>query len=122
MNKELTPLEAFECIIVDLTPHLQEANKEEIKIVTNALKEHELMKEIRITARFDLAQVNKEHKALEIIKENCEFDFLERKINDMPTRYEIHIRPKNKEQLLFTCFAIFVETKEEYDLLKEVLL
>lgn len=75
-------------------------------IIENALKEHELMKDIRITARFDLAQVNKEHKALEIIKKkevNVEI------FNSCPNLYE------------YNNWATQL-TQEEYDLLKEVLL
>ena len=53
-------------------------NSIEWDIIETALKEHELMKEIRITARFDLEQVNKEHKTFEIIKECCEFDFIKK--------------------------------------------
>ncbi len=69
-----------------------------------------------------IIKLKRASETLDIIKSNCEFDFLEEKINDMPIRYEIHIRPKNKEQLLFTCLAIYPKTKEEFYLLKEVLI
>lgn len=71
--------------------------------------------------KFDDDIKQKKLKALEVIKSSCEFDFIESSVNEKTT-YEIHIRPKNKEQLLFNCLAIFLKTKEEFDLLKEVLL
>lgn len=71
---------------------------------------------------YEMEIIREELRALEIIKSKCEFDFLEQKINDMSTKYEIHIRPKNKGQLLFTCLAISVKNKEQFNLLKEVLL
>lgn len=87
-------------------------------------KELEALDKIAYSYGYDenILIINKSLKALEIIKENCEFDFLEKKLNDMPSEYEIHIRPKNKEQLLFTCLAIYPKTEKEFNLLKEVLL
>lgn len=48
MSKELTPLEALENIVVDLTPHLKEANKEEINIIEKSLKALEIIKNKRV--------------------------------------------------------------------------
>lgn len=50
MSKELTPLQAFENIIVDLTPHLKNANTEEIKIVETTLKNYEQIKKCHLVA------------------------------------------------------------------------
>lgn len=63
----------------------------------------------------------KKHKALEIIKKCCEFDFIKEEENDKPIRYEIHIRRKGGDNIFFPCLAIYPKTHEEYDLLKEVL-
>lgn len=84
-------------------------NVEELKIIESALKEHELMKEIRITARFDLEQVNKEHKALEIIKKKPIVALVDYKYT-----YEEWLDLVEDKDLF--------ENKEEYELLKEVLL
>ena len=115
MNKELTPLQAFENIIVDLTPHLKNANAEEIKIVENALKEKE--KKIVGTTTVDKAleqflidscpEVKKKLKALEIIKEK-EVDIIILKISENLQQY--NLKEEGRVPL----------TQEEYDLLKEI--
>ena len=46
MNKDLTLLEEFECIVVDLVPLAKEVNKESIKAVEKSLKALEIIKEI----------------------------------------------------------------------------
>ena len=111
MPKELLPLEALERLKNTLLAegYWQDA-LQDLAIIETTLKH------LKATNRRN----DKKVKALEIIKEKCEFDFLEEKINDMPVRYEIHIRPKEKEQLLFNCLAIYPKT-EEYDLLREVI-
>ena len=63
-------------------------------------------------------KLKKTDEILRIIKENCEFDFLKISVNDS-VKFEVHIRPKNKDQLLFTCLAIYPKTQFEFDLLKE---
>lgn len=106
MNKKLSPLEALYKVKDLLFCEMDEENyEEETNIIEAALKEYELMKDIRITARFDLAQVNKEHKALEIIKDkevNVEI------FNSCPNLYE------------YNNWATQL-TQEEFDLLREVL-
>lgn len=79
-----------------------------LTIIEDALKEYEKIKDIRITARFDLDQVNKEHKALEFIKEKnvCIHDLKKSK-----TLKEYNGCREWEEEL----------TQEEYKLLKEVL-
>ncbi len=117
MSKQLTPLKALEriknapTIYVGCASDVYTRYSHECKIIETALKEYELMKEIRITARFDLAQVNKEHKALEIIKEKkVDADEIYHK------DYEWYLLDhKNDDKSL-------ILTKEEFDLLKEVLL
>lgn len=69
---------------------------------------------------FDI--VDKELKALEVIKECCEFDFIKKEENDKPIRYEIHIRRKGGDNIFFPCLAIYPKNREDFDLLKEVLL
>ena len=64
--------------------------------------------------------ISNKKKALEIIKENCEFDFREIDVNDY-VEFAIRIRSKNKYQLFFTCLDVFLKTQAEFDLLKEVL-
>ena len=75
-------------------------------IIENAIKEHELMKEIR---RFDLAQVNKEHKALEIIKDKkvCVM-WLKNGLSSYNSTTALYDLP--------------ILTEEEYELLRGVLL
>ena len=107
MSKALTPLEALEELrFKGLT---EEYRNKCCDIVETALKEYELMKEIRVTARFDLAQVNKEHKALEIIKEKQVNVFIFLHSGDLETYNDI---VEDNRKL----------TETEYDLLKEVLL
>ena len=114
---ELTPLEALKELVYE-QENIKGSDVEEhlYHIIENALKEHELMKEIRITARFDLAQVNKEHKALEIIKE--------KKID--VALFDTIMKDKNQTDKLqsynFWQFDKYKLTQEEFDLLKEVLL
>ena len=110
MSEELSPLKALKNIrtlFIGSPINLSQ----QLNIIETALKEHELMKQIRITARFDLAQVNKEHKALEIIKElileDLVFDDKEQAIN-----FSFGI----------STLCIKIEDKNKYDLLKEVLL
>lgn len=109
-SQELTPLKALERIV---NTYFIDNMDKEINIIETALKEHELMKEIRITARFDLAQVNKEHKALEIIKECLVSEF---KLFEKDGEYFILFYFDEIHQLTFK-----LKGKEEYDLLKEVL-
>lgn len=102
MSKELDALERIR------SHNYHEHNKKEcLDIIETALKEHELMKDIRITARFDLAQVNKEHKALEIIKES------------IPIEGEDFFYDSEFDTYLFIGHKV---SKEQFDLLKEVLL
>ena len=69
MSKELEAFKRIKDITYDrVNLYGIEEYRKALDTIENALKEYELMKEIRITALFDLAQVNKEHKALEIIK------------------------------------------------------
>lgn len=83
---------------------------ERTHIIAEELKEYEKIKDIRITARFDLDQVNKEHKALEIIKsKGIDVDAL---------KYY-----KDLEHYNFSLRGRFEHlTQEEYELLKEVLI
>ena len=95
MNEELTPLEAFENIIVDLTPYLKKANDKEIKIVKNAL---ERLDKIETTTHSVLREdISNKLKALEIIKEIIE------------------IFPETSRKMIDWV------SKEKQDLLKEVL-
>ena len=104
MSKELKALARIRNFMSNNAVHW----KQDIAMIETALKEYELMKEIRITARFDLAQVNKEHKALEIIKEKF--------FTDKPMIYSDLYK-------YGLCIDAHVSlTEEEYDLLKEVLL
>lgn len=65
--------------------------------------------------------VAKKLKALNSIKECCEFDFIKIENNDKPTRYEIHIRRKGGDNIFFPCLAIYPKSQDEFDLFKEVL-
>ena len=96
--KQLTPLEALE------------------KIKDEFLWTKKDLKNIN-TIEKSLKRLEKQNVILRIIKENCEFDFLKTSVNDS-IEFEVHIRPKNKEQLLFTCIAIYPKTQSEFDLLK----
>ena len=124
MNKELTPLQAFENIIVDLTPHLKNANTEEIKIVETALRnQFNLELENRtLQMNLDLGAVlakglqerldenKKKLKALEIIKnKRVDTQLLKDSKNLNDYNWCVH----TKDRAL---------TKEEYELLKEVLI
>lgn len=65
-------LEALKRIRQETCPatYNQDFDKNECcDIIEQELKDYEKIKDIIITARFDLDQVNKEHKALKIIKE-----------------------------------------------------
>lgn len=109
MNEELTPLEAFENIIVDLTPYLRNANDKEIKIVKNAL---ERLNKIETTTHSVLREdISNKLEALEIIKS----------FND----YQI-VEVQGKWYLMrgieFGKSIKMPITKEQADLLKEVLL
>ena len=116
MSKELSPLEALE-----KTKKLYKnyeikigLNEKDIlgfdwcfAIIEKALKEYEQMKDIRITARFDLDQVNKEHKALEIIRKELMLS-----VKEDNGLYRL-ITYQSDNHLIKT---------EQYELLKEVLL
>lgn len=93
MNEELTTLKAFENIIVDLAPHLKNANAEEIKIVETALKDTEKYK-----------------KALEIIKT--------KKVDVALLFYVNNADMYNRAKQFYNHHKL---TQEEYELLKEVL-
>lgn len=126
MNKKLAPLQAFENIIVDLTPHLKNANTEEIKIVKNTLKNVERLKSTYgnlDNVNYLLEKENKYYKkALEIIK-NKRVDvgwFIEclscgKPLEVYNDRYD-KIRSYDGKDYHFMQL-----TQEEYDLLKEVL-
>jgi len=87
---------------------------EQLDIIEKELKDYEKIKDIRITARFDLDQANKEHKALEIIKnKRIDFGYFIRCI-------EISNEPLLKYNLTVPPFMRI--TTNEYNLLKEVLL
>ena len=111
MSKELCNKTKKECGYLNFTNDvldlMKKHNIKDVLTLETTLKEHELMKDIRITARFDLAQVNKEHKALEIIKET-----------GMLSVYQDF---KGIYYLCFNNTAIEI-SKEKYDLLKEILL
>ena len=73
---------------------------------------------------------NKELQLIETLKKYCEFDFIEKEINSTycggeqqhEKVFEIHIRPENKNQVLYNNLVIYPKTQTEYDLLKKVLL
>lgn len=73
MSKELKSLERIENyqVVIDIekdkTATIKELLHSSCETLETALKDYETMKEIRYTSQFDLKQVNKEHKALEII-------------------------------------------------------
>lgn len=90
-----------------------------LKDLREDAKRHFIEQRQHLNKRLDI--IENALKVLEFLKEKCEFDFLEIRINGELAKYEIHIRPKNKEQLLFNCLALYPKTQEEYDSLKEVL-
>ena len=113
MNEELTPLEALENIIVDLSPYLRKTNEKEIEIVKTAL---ERLEKIEKTTHSVLREdISNKLKALEIIKENLVVGYDENE-NDKPCLI-IGIKV-NKDKLV-----VIYQTNEQdkIDLLKEVL-
>ena len=113
MSKELEALQELREITKNQHWIVQRFATSHLDLIETALKEYELMKEIRITARFDLAQVNKEHKALEIIKEL----FKEMGLKSIFSNDNIVLIVDDSEfEHWHKC-----KTKEEYELLKEVL-
>lgn len=123
MSEKLTPLEAFENIIIDLAPHLINANVEEIKIVKTELNELEEYKSIlkdfglenpqNLIDNLNIIKDSKFHeklKALEIIKEKGNFLCLD--YSEYENKYYIYDAELYMHNEL---------TKEEYELLKEVL-
>ena len=120
MSKELCNKTKKECGYLNFTNDvldlMKKHNIKDVLTLETTLKEHELMKDIRITARFDLAQVNKEHKALEIIKE---------KGIDTESFYQFKTYEEYKEFCEYNETYKYLYghyTQEEYELLKEVLL
>lgn len=84
---------------------------QDIAVIEAALKEYEKIKDVRITARFDLNQVSKEHRALEIIKEK-EVDIHNLLISKTAEQYNGYTHWLGCKGNL---------TQEEFDSLKEVL-
>lgn len=125
MTKQLTPLEAFYKIANIHQYAFQEVYKEETNLIEDALKDYEELQKdyCEVVEKYgEWREKNKKKlNALEFFKNNCEFDFIKTGING-ETKFEIHIRPKDKKQFLFTCLSIYPKTQEEFDLLKEVLL
>ncbi len=109
MSKELTTLQAFENIIVDLSLHLINANVEEIKIVKTALDELEEYKSI--LKDFGLENPQNLIDNLNIIKDS--------KFHEKLKALEII---KEKKWLVEDILNAFIEDKEKYELLKEMLL
>ena len=135
MNEKLTPVEAFENIIVDLTPHLKNANTEEIKIVETALKNEdsekfELIQQVR-ELKDDVASLescnsklwleNEEYKkALEIIKEKG-LHYLEISMLKSNLSYEDYLTEMNITIGVKPMIDSKIKTQEESELLKEIL-
>ena len=126
MTKQLSPLEALYDLFKN--PFYIELGRvqgktrfnNDIHIIETALKDYEKQKDY-YAKLLESVLNDKEHKALEIIKETCEFDFIKEEVNDNPTRYEIHIRRKGKDNIYLPCLAIYPKSQEEFDLLKEEL-
>ena len=123
MSKKLTPLEALEKIVND---HCIDNEDEELDIIETALKDYEKIKfehsELR-TYHYDLLKENerlhnqkvKKLKALKIIK-RCPVEIIE--ILDTYSSWEEYrqdYRNRSERQGL-------IQSKQEFDLLKEVLL
>ena len=117
MNKEMTPLQALKKIkqaryFVDfeLDAKVSEDYKEELDIIETALKDYE--KKTKLAKEYkDVNNVAKRLKALEIIKEKPVVALVDYKYT-----YEEWLElVDEREKDLF-------RNKEEYDLLKEVLL
>ncbi len=136
MSKELTPLEALKDLFAN--PYYIELGRiqgkkrfnRDIQIIEKALKENAELKQMIRNFNEAIGEpqvisptVEKEHEALEIIKETCEFDFIKEEIINKPTRYKIHIRRKgeNNFNMYYTVLVLYPKSQEEFDLLKEVL-
>ena len=104
MSKEL---EAFRIMVKDNGLELPYHNT--IIAIETALKDYERLKETLITAKRSPVEINKEHKALEIIKEkNVSIHWLK----DCKDRVEYNDLVSKPRRL----------TQTEFDLLKEVFL
>lgn len=133
MSKELTPLEALEKAKMDMNYHRKyechyyypkEEREEYFSIIETALNESNgikssldfLYEEFNIKNFTDLQN---KLKVLEIIKELLDLKFIERPDLDNTMYYAVVVRPKGYEP-----FGMVkkIGSKEEYDLLKEVLL
>ena len=122
MNKELTPLKAFEEIkkyLVKLQFHFLE---EELGIIETALKDYERLLKLRKTAEWadEKLQTKKKLKALEIIKEkNIDAQMIKQSgcLEHYCTLYRLVYHDVASADIYWR-----FPTQTEYDLLKEVLL
>ena len=130
MNEKLTPLEAFENIIIDLAPHLKNANTEEIKIVETTLKnnnqlqtDYDEMDRINDELNLSNHQLSDENvklkKALKIIKEHrLDIDwFLQFVTQDISYKHYVYCVEQGDNKFA----QRFLLSEEEYELLKEFL-
>jgi predicted GIY-YIG superfamily endonuclease len=119
MSKELTPLKALgrikqaPTIYVGCASDIYTRYSHECKIIETALKDYERLLKLRKTAEWadEKLQTEKKIKALVVIKERFTIQFI--KSDCLPNYYGIMQIGTN---------PIYIKTKEEFDLLKEVLL